>query len=158
MTIKALHLMSYIHAHHSGSIQAEHDCTQCKGYQWYMLHVALRTSYSSGSAALWFNDCPIQLYLQAHSVQRQQTCNMCAPQKHYSEKEAAELMRCLVEFLAFMHSKGLMHRDLKPENILLSNHEKDAVMKIGTSDFCPDGHRLFHIFGTPLYVAPEVSF
>ena len=69
-------------------------------------------------------------------------------------------MRCLMEFLAFMHSKGLTHRDLKPENIMLASRETDAVIKVidfGTSDFCPDGHRLFHKFGTPLYVAPEVS-
>lgn len=69
-------------------------------------------------------------------------------------------MRCLMEFLTFMHSKGLTHRDLKPENIMLSSRGTDAVIKVidfGTSDFCPDGHRLFHKFGTPLYVAPEVS-
>ncbi|KAL0037492.1 hypothetical protein WJX79_010861 [Trebouxia sp. C0005] len=82
-----------------------------------------------------------------------------AKKKHFSEQEAAELMRCLMEFLAYMHSKGLTHRDLKPENILLSSCENDAIMKIidfGTSDFCADGQRLFHKIGTPLYVAPEV--
>ena len=83
-----------------------------------------------------------------------------ALQKRHSEQEAAELMRCLMEVIAFMHSKGLTHRDLKPENIMLSSPDKEAVIKIidfGTSDFCPEGHRLFHKFGTPLYVAPEVS-
>ena len=68
-------------------------------------------------------------------------------------------MRCLIEFLAFMHSKGLMHRDLKPENIMLSSREHDATIKIidfGTADFCPADLRLYHKFGTPLYVAPEV--
>jgi serine/threonine protein kinase len=96
----------------------------------------------------------------AQSVHHHQSLVLCAAQKHYSEKEAAELMRCLMEFLAFMHSKGLIHRDLKPENILLSSRESDAIMKIidfGTSDFCPDGQHLFHKFGTPLYVAPEVG-
>ena len=31
------------------------------------------------------------------------------------------------------------------------------VIDFGTSDFCPTGQRLFHKFGTPLYVAPEVT-
>ncbi|KAL3159849.1 Mitogen-activated protein kinase cpk1 [Trebouxia sp. C0009 RCD-2024] len=88
------------------------------------------------------------------------TCGlMRSCEKHYSEKEAAELMRCLIEFLAFMHSKGLLHRDLKPENILLSGPAHGATIKIidfGTADFCPAHQRLFHKFGTPLYVAPEV--
>lgn len=93
-------------------------------------------------------------------VQHQQTLPLRVTQKHYSEKEAAELMRCLIDFLAFMHSKGLVHRDLKPENILLSSRDEDATIKIidfGTADFCPAGLHLFHKFGTPLYVAPEVS-
>ena len=69
-------------------------------------------------------------------------------------------MRCLLEFLAFMHSKGLMHRDLKPGNIMLSSRDPDATIKIidfGTADFCPADRRFFNKFGTPLYVAPEVS-
>lgn len=89
---------------------------------------------------------------QVPTINKQLLC----PQKHYSEKEAAELMRCLIEFLAFMHSKGLMHRDLKPENIMLSSRQHDATMKIidfGTADFCPADLRLHQKFGTPLYVA-----
>ena len=82
-------------------------------------------------------------------------------QRRHTEQEAAALMRCLMEFIAFMHSKGLTHRDLKPENIMLSSSNQDAVMKVidfGTSDFCPEGRRLFHKFGTPMYVAPEVRW
>ncbi|KAK9811310.1 hypothetical protein WJX72_001575 [[Myrmecia] bisecta] len=79
--------------------------------------------------------------------------------KHYSEKEAAERMLSLIDFLVYAHSKGIVHRDLKPENILLSNEHKDARLKIidfGTSDFCGVDQKLYHKFGTPYYVAPEV--
>ena len=44
--------------------------------------------------------------------------------------------------------------------MLLSSPEKDARVKIidfGTSEFCAPGQKLQDKFGTPYYVAPEVS-
>jgi len=78
---------------------------------------------------------------------------------HFSEKDAAEKMQCLLDFIAFAHSKNIIHRDLKPENILLSDKSPTAALKVidfGTSDFCLAGQRLQQKFGTPYYVAPEV--
>jgi hypothetical protein len=80
-------------------------------------------------------------------------------QGHFSEKDAAEKMHCLLDFIAYAHSKNIIHRDLKPENILLSDKSPNAILKVidfGTSDFCRDGQRLSQKFGTPYYVAPEV--
>jgi len=51
-------------------------------------------------------------------------------------------------------------RDLKPENVLLASNAAGAQLKVidfGTSDFCKPGQRLTQKFGTPYYVAPEVS-
>ncbi|KAJ9522392.1 hypothetical protein QJQ45_008319 [Haematococcus lacustris] len=78
---------------------------------------------------------------------------------HFSEKDAAEKMHCLLDFIANAHSKNIIHRDLKPENILLSDKSPTAAIKVidfGTSDFCAPGQRLSQKFGTPYYVAPEV--
>mmetsp|Transcript_11680 Transcript_11680/g.20735 ORF Transcript_11680/g.20735 Transcript_11680/m.20735 type:complete len:520 (+) Transcript_11680:218-1777(+) len=78
---------------------------------------------------------------------------------HFSEKDAAEKMQCLLDFIAYAHSKHIIHRDLKPENILLSDKTPTAAIKVidfGTSDFCLPGQRLVQKFGTPYYVAPEV--
>jgi calcium-dependent protein kinase len=84
---------------------------------------------------------------------------MCL-QGHFSEKDASEKMHCLLDFINYAHSKHIIHRDLKPENILLSDKTPNAILKVidfGTSDFCLEGHRLSQKFGTPYYVAPEVS-
>lgn len=78
---------------------------------------------------------------------------------HFSEKDGADKMKCLLDFIAYAHSKNIIHRDLKPENILLTDKTPTGVLKVidfGTSDFCSDGQRLQQKFGTPYYVAPEV--
>lgn len=80
---------------------------------------------------------------------------VCA-QGHFSEKDAAEKLQCLLDFIAFAHSKNIIHRDLKPENILLSDKTPTAALKVidfGTSDFCASGQRLQQKFGTPYYVS-----
>jgi serine/threonine protein kinase len=79
-------------------------------------------------------------------------CMVCALQGHFSEKDAAEKMQCLLDFIAYAHSKNIIHRDLKPENILLSDKSPTAAIKVidfGTSDFCLPGQRLSQKFGTP---------
>lgn len=77
-------------------------------------------------------------------------------QGHFSEKDASDKMRCLLDFIAFAHAKNVIHRDLKPENILLSDKTPSSTIKVidfGTSDFCLAGQRLSQKFGTPYYVS-----
>ena len=87
---------------------------------------------------------------------RRQLLFPCHLQGHFSEKDAAEKMLCLLDFIAYAHSKNIIHRDLKPENILLSDKLPTAALKVidfGTSDFCLPGERLQQKFGTPYYVS-----
>merc|ERR1711887_134516 len=39
---------------------------------------------------------------------------------HYSEKEAADLVRTILMVIKHMHDLGVVHRDLKPENFLFA--------------------------------------
>ena len=36
----------------------------------------------------------------------------------YNEKDAAVIMRCILQALVAMHDRKIVHRDLKPENLL----------------------------------------
>lgn len=38
---------------------------------------------------------------------------------HYTEKEARDLIKIMLETMNYMHKQGVVHRDLKPENLLL---------------------------------------
>ncbi|MBA0738076.1 hypothetical protein Gogos_011487 [Gossypium gossypioides] len=78
---------------------------------------------------------------------------------HYSEREAAKLIKTIVGVVEACHSLGVMHRDLKPENFLFDSPGDDAVLKatdFGLSIFYKPGQRYADVVGSPFYVAPEV--
>ncbi|KAH7524980.1 hypothetical protein FEM48_Zijuj06G0176800 [Ziziphus jujuba var. spinosa] len=78
---------------------------------------------------------------------------------HYSEREAAKLIKTIVGVVEACHSLGVMHRDLKPENFLFDSPGDDAKMKatdFGLSVFYKPGQTFSDVVGSPYYVAPEV--
>jgi len=77
----------------------------------------------------------------------------------YSEKQAADLARQIIEAVKYLHERGVIHRDLKPENLLFSSSDEFANLKL--SDFglakIYSGDTLARTAcGSPNYVAPEV--
>ncbi|XP_045482727.1 calcium/calmodulin-dependent protein kinase type 1-like [Harmonia axyridis] len=76
----------------------------------------------------------------------------------YTEKDAADLIRQVLEAVDYMHEQGVVHRDLKPENLLYYNSDENS--KIMISDFglskMEDSGIMATACGTPGYVAPEV--
>ncbi|KAL8172567.1 hypothetical protein V2J09_024371 [Rumex salicifolius] len=78
---------------------------------------------------------------------------------HYSERQAAQLIRTIVGVVEACHSLGVMHRDLKPENFLFESFDEDAKLKatdFGLSVFYNPGQYFDDVVGSPYYVAPEV--
>jgi len=80
----------------------------------------------------------------------------------YSESDAANIVRQVVEGVQYLHENGVAHRDLKPENLLVGGESEDAP-EIKISDFglskafgAGAAARLETSCGTPDYVAPEV--
>jgi len=79
---------------------------------------------------------------------------------HFSEHDAAVLVRDILDAIRYCHDKGIVHRDLKPENFLFLTEAEDAPVKIidfGLSrhDDAEKGIMQTKV-GTPYYVAPEV--
>ncbi|CAN1315172.1 Calcium-dependent protein kinase 29 [Linum perenne] len=83
----------------------------------------------------------------------------------YSEKEAAKVIRQIVNVVHVCHFMGVMHRDLKPENFLLASKDDDAPIKatdFGLSVFIEEaklsvaGKVYKELVGSAYYVAPEV--
>ena len=65
-----------------------------------------------------------------------------AEKGHYSERDAAKVIKTIVSVVEACHSLGVMHRDLKPENFLFSSSDEDSSLKstdFGVSVFCEPG-------------------
>jgi len=70
------------------------------------------------------------------------------------EREAATLMRDVLDAIATAHGQGIVHRDLKPSNILLDAQGRPRVMDFGIAARVADAHD-GRIAGTPGYISPE---
>ena len=81
--------------------------------------------------------------------------------EHYTEKQAAEAFRPIVDAVRYCHSLGIVHRDLKPENLLYTSQDENAMIKVSDFGFAKFlipkvQEQLFTACGTPSYVAPEI--
>lgn len=73
------------------------------------------------------------LYLVMELMQGGELFDRIVEKEAYSEREAAEVIRPLVDAIRYCHQIGIIHRDLKPENLLYETTEQNAIIKI--SDF-----------------------
>ena len=80
---------------------------------------------------------------------------------HFTENEAAEIMKKILSAINYLHSLNICHRDLKPENFLFStegSHHEVKVIDFGLCrKFCENSD-MHSVVGTPFYVAPEVLY
>lgn len=87
--------------------------------------------------------------------------SICA-RGQYTEADAAELIRTILQAVKYIHDCGIVHRDLKPENLLFrSKPEKTSEIMIadfGLSRVMADNKlsMLTEVCGTPGYMAPEI--
>ena len=78
----------------------------------------------------------------------------------FSEAEAREATKGIIDAIQYCHNKGIAHRDIKPENLLLQSKEGGlSTLKIADFGLAKmlEGNALASTTcGTPGYVAPEV--
>uniref|UniRef100_A0AAR2JPX8 CaM kinase-like vesicle-associated protein n=1 Tax=Pygocentrus nattereri TaxID=42514 RepID=A0AAR2JPX8_PYGNA len=78
-------------------------------------------------------------------------------QGYYSEKDTSNVIRQVMEAVAYLHSLNIVHRNLKLENLVYYNRLKHS--KIVISDFHLaklENGLIKEPCGTPEYLAPEV--
>lgn len=85
---------------------------------------------------------------------------------HYTEGEAGQLFKQVVEAVAYMHNLNIMHRDMKPENVMFAKppihyQSKGKPIKVKVIDLGMAGvyyprRRTRGCMGSPGFIAPEV--
>lgn len=89
--------------------------------------------------------------------------DILANEGYFSEKNAASVMRDLLEAVHCLHENDIVHRDIKPENVLALNKTWPLKVKLadfGLADFVLENSfgekSTCGMYGTPFFVAPEV--
>lgn len=74
----------------------------------------------------------------------------------FEENHTKFYTACVIEALAYLHSKGIVYRDLKPENLLLDSRGYCKLVDFGFAKKIGLGKKTWTFCGTPEYVAPEI--
>lgn len=101
------------------------------------------------------------LYLVTDLCQGGELFDRICERGSYYEKDAAQIIRTVLEAVAYLHDQGIVHRDLKPENLLFrdrSEHSDLLIADFGLSRMVDDEKMtaLSTTCGTPGYMAPEI--
>ena len=86
---------------------------------------------------------PENLYLVMELAGGMQLFDHIVLKKKYSEKDARELIRTVLEAVRYLHSLGIAHRDLKPENIMVVDHVI-KIVDFGFAGFTEDEQDGYH--------------
>ena len=98
------------------------------------------------------------LYLVMELMDGGELFDRIVEKEAYSEKEAAETIKPIVDAIRYCHENGIIHRDLKPENLLYETEDEFSIIKItdfGVARFV-EGELATTACGTPGYIAPEI--
>ena len=81
----------------------------------------------------------------------------------FTEKDAAKIIKQILEAVAYLHDRDIVHRDLKPENVLLESKQNSEILErsvkiidFGFAAFYDSSNPFVKAFGSPYYAAPEV--
>ncbi|KDO20504.1 CAMK/CAMK1 protein kinase [Saprolegnia parasitica CBS 223.65] len=103
---------------------------------------------------------PEYYYLVTELMDGGELFDRIVEKSYYTEREARDLVKLLLEAVRYCHDINVVHRDLKPENLLLTSTTDDASIKLADFGFAKkvgsDTEGLTTACGTPGYVAPEI--
>ncbi|PJF36316.1 MAG: hypothetical protein CUN49_06085 [Candidatus Thermofonsia Clade 1 bacterium] len=75
----------------------------------------------------------------------------------YAPREAAQALAHLAHALDYAHSLGYIHCDLKPSNLMLDGRDQLYLADFGLAKSIGRRHNQQAAFGTPPYMAPELT-
>ncbi|XP_036134807.1 calcium/calmodulin-dependent protein kinase type IV [Molossus molossus] len=121
--------------------------------------VLLRLSHPNIIKLKEIFETPVEISLVLELVTGGELFDRIVEKGYYSERDAADAVKQILEAVAYLHENGIVHRDLKPENLLYATPAPDAPLKIadfGLSKIVEHQVLMKTVCGTPGYCAPEI--
>jgi len=104
-------------------------------------------------------DTKNHLYIVLELLSGENLFENIVSQEHYTEDDAAMVVKQVARACEYMHPRGVIHRDLKPENLVYLDKQKEhiCVTDFGLSKSVEnEGDLMKTACGTPAFVAPEI--
>uniref|UniRef100_A0A673L116 Calcium/calmodulin-dependent protein kinase type IV-like n=1 Tax=Sinocyclocheilus rhinocerous TaxID=307959 RepID=A0A673L116_9TELE len=92
--------------------------------------VLLRLSHPNIIKLKEIFETPAEISLVLELVTGGELFDRVVEKGYYSERDAADAVKQVLEAVAYLHENGVVHRDLKPENLLYATSAPDAPLKI----------------------------
>uniref|UniRef100_A0A493T2Y6 Calcium/calmodulin dependent protein kinase IV n=1 Tax=Anas platyrhynchos platyrhynchos TaxID=8840 RepID=A0A493T2Y6_ANAPP len=92
--------------------------------------VLLRLSHPNIIKLKEIFETPTEISLVLELVTGGELFDRIVEKGYYSERDAADAVKQILEAVAYLHANGIVHRDLKPENLLYATPAPDAPLKI----------------------------
>nr|XP_014350683.1 PREDICTED: calcium/calmodulin-dependent protein kinase type IV isoform X2 [Latimeria chalumnae] len=92
--------------------------------------VLLRLSHPNIIKLKEIFETPTEISLVLELVTGGELFDRIVEKGYYSERDAADAVKQILEAVAYLHENGIVHRDLKPENLLYATPAQDAPLKI----------------------------
>ncbi|XP_023403854.1 calcium/calmodulin-dependent protein kinase type IV isoform X2 [Loxodonta africana] len=92
--------------------------------------VLLRLSHPNIIKLKEIFETPTEISLVLELVTGGELFDRIVEKGYYSERDAADAVKQILEAVAYLHENGIVHRDLKPENLLYATPAPDAPLKI----------------------------
>ena len=74
----------------------------------------------------------------------------------FTDREASQLIKSILEAVDYIHDKDISHRDLKPQNILIGNSKDMSSVKLIDFGLGDKQRTNDERCGTYMYMAPEI--
>ena len=104
-------------------------------------------------------DTPENIFMVLEMVHGGELLDRLIEKSAYTEREARDVCKIVMEAMQHCHDHKVAHRDLKAENLLLASKDDDTTLKIADFGFakaCPHDEALKTQCGSAMHVAPEI--
>jgi len=141
----------------------EHICGQNKGKEALMneIEIMKQLKHPNIMKLEELHESKNSIYLVLELLEGGELLQFLWSKGSLTNSDHIQIMKSILNALAYMAEKNIMHRDLKPDNIILKNKDNTEFNNLKLVDFglaamCSSSDHLFKRCGTPGFVAPEV--